>query len=256
LEFIDEDRIAPEVISQHWASFPNDYFLRYSAKEIALHINMIASTAAIQLPLVDVQHDPNLAANVFLVYAPETERLLSLVTGGFARMNLNIVDARIHATPAGFALFTFIALEKGDRQASDPETLQRLKHRLRNEIVNPALERPRKQTHIPRTLKHFPIETRVSFTQSPSGQHTMMEVVAQDQPGLLHEVARCLSECKVKLATAKIATYGERAEDIFFITDRDGNLVTKHSQQTCLAHRIQRALSLDTQSKSPQAASL
>lgn len=256
LEFIDKERIAPEVISQHWESFPNDYFLRYSASEIALHVNMIASTAAIQLPLVEVQHDPNLGANVFLVYAPETGRLLSLVTGGFARMNLNIVDARIHATPAGFALYTFIALEQGDRQTSDPETLQRLKHRLRNEIVNPALDRPRKQAHIPRTLKHFPIETRVSFTQSPSGQHTMMEVVAQDQPGLLHAVALCLSECKVKLATAKIATYGERAEDIFFITDRDGNLVTKHTQQTCLAHRIQQALSLDTEGHSPKTASL
>ncbi len=256
LELVAKERVAPEAISQHWASFPNDYFLRYSAGEIALHINMIASTSAIQLPLVEVQHDSNLAANVFLVYAPETERLLSLVTGGFARMNLNIVDARIHTTPAGFALYTFIALEKGDRQASDAETLNRLKHRLRNEIVNPAVDRPRVQARVPRTLKHFPIDTRVSFSQSPSGQHTVMEVVAQDQPGLLHEVARCLSECKVKLATAKIATYGERAEDVFFITDRDGNLVTKHTQQTCLAHRIQQALSPDSESKAPKAVSL
>ncbi len=254
LALIDTNRILPDVVEQHWSSFPNDYFLRYTAAEVAHHVETIASTPAIELPIVEVRFDSNLDPNVFLVYAPETERLLTLVTGGFERMNLNIVDARIHATPAGFALYTFIALEQGDERASDAGQLKNLQNRLRNQILNPPSDQPRKLVHLPRTLKHFPIETRVSFSQSPSGQHTVMEVEAQDQPGLLHQVARCLSGCKVKLVTAKIATYGERAEDVFFITDRDGNPVTQHVQQTCLAHSIQQALSLDAESKTAETA--
>lgn len=94
-------------------------------------------------------------------------------------------------------------------------------------------------------MKQFPIQTRVSF-DSTHGSNTAMEVIAQDQPGLLHRVARCLLSCKVRLVTAKIATFGERAEDIFFITDRDGNTVDDPSIRDCLSDRIHSAL--DSQS--------
>ena len=92
-----------------------------------------------------------------------------------------------------------------------------------------------------RTMKQFPIETRVRFDSTQSA-HTVMEVIAQDQPGLLHRVARCLWICKVKLVTAKIATFGERAEDIFIITDRDGNPVNDVRTRDCLSSRIHDAL--------------
>ena len=51
---------------------------------------------------------------------------------------------------------------------------------------------------------------------------TIMVVTAQDRPGLLHQVARALIECKTHLVSAKISTFGERVEDIFYITDLDG----------------------------------
>ena len=104
-------------------------------------------------------------------------------------------------------------------------------------------------------MKHFPIETKVSFLQFDSEAHTVMEVVAQDQPGLLHRVARCLLTCKVRLVTAKIATFGERAEDVFFITDRDGLPVTNPQQQRCLEKEIQQALAIATEDSGSRAAS-
>ncbi len=245
LKYIDQNQIPMHAIQQHWSILPDDYFLRYNAKDIAWHVTRIASTTAIDLPIVEIKYDANLATNVFLVYAPETEQLLTLVTGSFERMNLNIVDARLHSTPAGFALYTFIALEHGGEQASSADQLNELQNRLRKQVLNPKANKTRAQAHLSRTLKHFPIEPRVTFNQPPGNRPTVMEVVAQDQPGLLHQVARCLSECKVKLVTAKIATYGERAEDMFFINDRDGNPVIDSTQQQCLATRIEDALTMD-----------
>ena len=61
-----------------------------------------------------------------------------------------------------------------------------------------------------------------------------MEVVAQDRPGLLYAVAKALLSCKIRLVTAKIATFGEKAEDIFYITDRDGLPVDNESHQDAL----------------------
>ena len=98
---------------------------------------------------------------------------------------------------------------------------------------------------MPRTLKHFPIASRVQFSLAPNGTQTIMEVRAQDRPGLLHQVASALQHCQVRLVTAKIATYGERAEDVFFVTGRDGQVLADEPQH-CLQSEIERRLGAAT----------
>jgi [protein-PII] uridylyltransferase len=65
-----------------------------------------------------------------------------------------------------------------------------------------------------------------------------MEVTAQDRPGLLYQVALALKLCRVNLVAAKVATYGERAEDIFFINSRDGQPLADKAQLDCLETEI------------------
>ena len=65
-----------------------------------------------------------------------------------------------------------------------------------------------------------------------------MELVTQDRPGLLHVVANELIDCKVELISARISTFGERVEDIFMITNRDGDPVTDEDQLHCIESRI------------------
>ena len=69
-----------------------------------------------------------------------------------------------------------------------------------------------------------------------------MEVTAQDRPGLLHHAARAILECKVRLISAKISTVGERAEDTFFITNRDGGAVDNAATRKCLTQKLKRYL--------------
>ncbi|MBK6658472.1 MAG: hypothetical protein IPG43_10155 [Proteobacteria bacterium] len=47
-----------------------------------------------------------------------------------------------------------------------------------------------------------------------------MEVIAVDRPGLLSAIGDAMDQCGVSLVDARIATFGERAEDYFYITDR------------------------------------
>jgi [protein-PII] uridylyltransferase len=69
-----------------------------------------------------------------------------------------------------------------------------------------------------------------------------MEVTAQDRPGLLYQVALALSHCNVNLIAAKVSTYGERAEDVFFINTRDRRPITDQAQLDCLSREIYRRL--------------
>jgi [protein-PII] uridylyltransferase len=116
--------------------------------------------------------------------------------------------------------------------------LKQLAQAMREQLLTPQPGRDFLKTVMPRALKHFPITTRVVFSDSHNGAQTIMEVAAQDRPGLLHQVALALQHCKAQLVTAKIATYGERAEDIFFLTGRDGRALNDAAQVECLKHEI------------------
>lgn len=78
-----------------------------------------------------------------------------------------------------------------------------------------------------------------------------MEVITQDRPGLLYQVALALHHCRVNLNVAKVATYGERAEDVFFLTTLKGGPITDRDQFACLEMEIHARLGsgLSDQSK-------
>ncbi|MFL6655008.1 MAG: [protein-PII] uridylyltransferase, partial [Sulfurifustis sp.] len=158
------------------------------------------------------------------------------------RLNLSIWDARIHTTRFGFGLDTFVLLDHDGKPVADPVELARIQKAMRAQLLDPQPGRDLHHAQLPRTLKHFPIETRVTFGVSPNGQTTVMEVIAQDRPGLLYQVALALAACKVRLMTAKIATFGERAEDIFYVVTRDGQLVADPALQKSLQTEIARRL--------------
>jgi len=65
-----------------------------------------------------------------------------------------------------------------------------------------------------------------------------MEVVSQDQPGLLARIAMALVDCKAQLLNAKIATFGERVEDIFYITTEDNKPLESVEQLNKLRENI------------------
>ena len=120
----------------------------------------------------------------------------------------------------------------------------RIEQAMQAQMENPRPGRDMHHAHLPRTLKHFPIETTVGFGIAPSGQSTVMEVVAQDRAGLLYQIALALAACDVRLVTAKVATFGERVEDIFFITTPDGKPVSDPDKQEALKKEIVERLDL------------
>ncbi len=242
LALLTAKSISADLVDKHWQHMDNDYFLRHDAESLAWHAEVIAPASASDLPLVAARYRPDWGGSEFLIFTPDREDLFAVLTGGFDRLNLSIMDARIHTTRFGFALDTFIAFDHTGQAISDPKLLLQLQSALRGQLLDPRPGRNAATVHLPRQLKHFPIDTKVSFSPSSNGQSTLMEVVAQDRPGLLYQVALSLQHCKARLITAKVATYGERAEDMFFITDRNGQPIADNAQLYCLASEIYQRL--------------
>jgi [protein-PII] uridylyltransferase len=71
----------------------------------------------------------------------------------------------------------------------------------------------------PRVLRHFPIPPRVEFHFDAASNRTQLALVCADRPGLLAGVAQVFRAHGARVHDARIATFGERVEDFFLITD-------------------------------------
>ena len=113
---------------------------------------------------------------------------------------------------------------------------------LVEELDDPA-DYPRIVTrHTSRQLKHFKVPTRVVIEQDTANARTIVELTAPDRPGLLARVGRIFMEQDIALSAAKIATLGERVEDVFFITDKRGQPLTDPEAQARLRERLYEVL--------------
>ena len=74
----------------------------------------------------------------------------------------------------------------------------------------------------PRQVRMFTTKTSVAFGANTPNGRTVLELVAADRPGLLSKVGQVFIEQGVDIETAKIMTIGERAEDVFYISDEAG----------------------------------
>jgi [protein-PII] uridylyltransferase len=157
-------------------------------------------------------------------------------------MNLTVLDARIFTSKENITLDTFLVLEADGSQLTDTLRIDELKEKLIHYITQPETATPGITKHIPRAAKHFKFPTRVSFENNEIQNQTMMKVTAYDRPGLLSQIGSAMHACEVTLHKAKIATYGEKAEDIFFITNDKGNAVNNQKQLNCLEQTIAEGL--------------
>jgi len=223
----------PEQIDKYWNSLEQDYFGRHSVDEIVWHTKSILHHSIERLPLVLVRPRTHRGGTELFVCAKDHPEVFAIITATLERAGLTIANARISSSRLDYKLYTFIILEKSGDVISDQHRIDDLIESLSWLLVSPKLENiiiEKTRVQLPRQLKHFTIPTEVSFRSDNLNKRTIMEVVALDQPGLLAKIALALLRCGVTVQNAKIATFGEKAEDIFFVTDSNHREITDKEQ--------------------------
>jgi len=219
--------LSVDAVESLWSHLEEDYFLRHTPDEILWHAEGILHAEGSALPVVQVREETDRGSTEIFVYSRDRDHLFALVTHTLDQLGLTIQDARIITSGNGYTLDTFFVLEagtgkfiKGEKRAE--EICKALHASLKSE----ELPAPRVNRRLDRKLRHFSIPTQVSFEQDPANLRTIMEVVTTDTPGVLSRIGMAMQSCEVRLQNARIATYGERAEDIFYITDTNNEPIT------------------------------
>jgi [protein-PII] uridylyltransferase len=237
--------LSKEAILQHWDSLGEDYFLRHSPEEIAWHTEVILEHGNNPAPLVLLRPNRRRGGTEIFVYARDQDFLFATSTQTMDQLGLTIQDARIITSRDGFTLDTYIVL--------DADSGQLIERGYRAQEITQAIERSISAGTIPtasfrranRKLRNFSVPTRVTFSTDRSSSRTIMEVVTTDRPGVLARIANGMRFCRVRLHNARIATFGERVEDLFFLTDMDNLPIRDEVKFECLRRSITEALSQD-----------
>ena len=219
----------------HARRLPDSYWLAENldwqlanAKQIATAESRIGDAR----PNVEVEDDPASGATRISIFTPDREGLFFRICAGLARAGANIVDARIHTTRDGMALDNLLVLDSQGRPYADGRLRARLARAVKDALG--AAEPPRlgEPASLPRRLRAFDVAPSVAISDKASSRTTVAEVNARDRPALLAALTWAILEGGYRIHSAHIATYGERAVDVFYLTRSDGKKLTAEDADT------------------------
>ena len=218
-----------------------DYWLRTDTDKQVYHARLIRRAEKEGRKLIaDATTDAFTAITELTVFAPNHPRLLALFAGACAANSANIVGAHITTTRDGFALDTFLLAREFAQDEDEErravrigETIDKL---LKGEVrLKTLLARRRPATS---RLEAFTVSPEVVIDNSLSDRFTVIEVAGRDRNGLLYDLTSTLSDLSLDIASAHITTFGEKAVDVFYVTDLTGKKLENAMRQRSIRQRL------------------
>ena len=234
-----------EKIDQVWRHISEDYFLRFSVEDSIWHTLAISSCQKEDMPLVLLRPQTHRGGAEIFIYVDDQPGMFAVCTATLDQLGLNILDARIITTNENLALISFHVLENNGNPIPDLFREQTIANVLRANLITPDQTVLSVDRHKTRQSKHFNVKTTISFKDDQQKRYTILEIHTHDQPGVLSTIGQCFRACEVNVRNAKIATLGTTAEDIFYITDSNNNMIEDTALLKKLEEKLLLALSSD-----------
>jgi [protein-PII] uridylyltransferase len=186
---------------------------------------------------------PERGATLVSVYAKDQPGLFYRIAGAISLAGGNIIDARIHTTEDHMALDNFLVQDLGRAPFVEPHQLKRLRREVQWALDGhePSGERLAARALPLRRAAAFRIQPAAFVDNEASNRYTVVEVNAADRAALLFELARAIYVSRMLVHSAHVATYGERAVDVFYLTDLQGAKIASPARLKALQARLLKA---------------
>ncbi|MET3901321.1 [protein-PII] uridylyltransferase [Devosia sp. UYZn731] len=228
------DGWSPSDIASYTARQYDHYWLRAEPELQLEHARMIRHADMAEQPFagsIRIKAFEGITEVSF--YTPDHPRLLSLIAGACTMQDASIIGAQIFSTRDGRAIDTFrlrrsFASDEDEKVRATRiiDTVKQLLQGKRTILIDLG-----KESRHNKRLKPFALPAQVSVSNALSEKFTVIEVSGLDRMGLLHALTREISDLNLTIGSAHIGTYGEKAVDVFYVTDLTGQKIASKPRQ-------------------------
>jgi [protein-PII] uridylyltransferase len=225
-------------IRKLWRQLPEHAFLRLTVSQLEWCTEVVLNNKDMESHIAVRAVQPH-GVSELLVCVADHDGLFASITSVLDEMGLNVMAARILTTRDGRSFDLFQLMDQQGHtlsEADSAELVERLHIATSAEKIRPPVRRP-----LPRRLRHFISDPRIEFEQAANNEGTVLELQCHDRPGLLSRLAAAMVERDVQVHDARIATFGERVEDTFLLTDSKHQPLSEQAMQD-LAAAVKRHL--------------
>ena len=230
------------------------YWLKVEPGRRVKHARFVsAAQAAGRTVATMVETDAFRGVTELTVMSPDHPRLLAIITGACAAGGGNIVDAQIFTTADGMALDTIFLsrafeldtdeLRRAERVATAIERALKGEVKIADLVAGRRPPRERQRT--------FHVLPEVVIDNALSSRQTVLEVSGLDRPGLLYDLTTVVGKLNLNIASAHIATFGEKAVDVFYVTDLTGTKITHPGRQAAIRRAMLEVFDGDAGAEQP-----
>jgi [protein-PII] uridylyltransferase len=217
------------------------YWLKVDLERKRKHAELLFRAAKSgEVLLTDTQTNAFRGVTELTVLAIDHPRLLAIITGACAAAGANIVEAQIFTTTDGLALDTIFisrAFQQDEDELRRAERVARhIVQALKGEIRLPEAIAIREASRDRQDA--FSVAPDVVLDNALSDKNTVIEVTGLDRPGLLYDLTTVIGKMNLNINSARIVTFGEKAVDVFYVTDLTGGKLLQAARQQALKRNL------------------